>query len=193
MIDINFEIFPNLESKNLRYRRVVASDWPQLVRLRGNAETMKYIPRPLCKTESDCMFLIAKFDEGIASNSGINWGIISKESDILIGLISFHIINKQHHRAEIGYMISPEYQGKGLISEGIKTLLQYGFAALKLHSVEAMIDPDNLASERVLLANNFVKEAHFIENEFYDGKFLDKAVFSILARNFNKGTSKNYI
>ena len=184
MIAINFDVFPDLESKNLFYRRVVSSDWPQLVMLRGNAETMKYIPRPLCKTEADCLFLISKFDEGIDSDYGINWGLVLKESNTLIGLISFHIINKQHHRAEIGYMILPEFQEKGYISEGIKTLLYYGFETLKLHSVEAMIDPLNVASERVLLRNNFVKEAHFIENEYYEGKFLDKAVYSILARNF---------
>ena len=185
MMNVNFEIFPVLGSKNITYRRVVASDWPQLQILRGNADTMKYIPRPLCETESDCLLLISKFDLGIDSNIGVNWGMISKESNLLIGLISFHIIYQQHFRAEIGYMILPEYRGKGLVSEGIKTLLNYGFNVLKLNSVEAQIDPANTASEKVLLHNNFVKEAHFFENEFYDGKFLDKAVFSILARNFN--------
>ena len=166
------------------FRLVISTDWPQLVLLRGNAETMKYIPRPLCKTEADCLFLISKFDDGIDTNAGINWGMVSKETNLLIGLISFHIILKQHFRAEIGYMILPEHRGKGLVSEGIQRLLKYGFQTLKLHSVEAIIDPENLASEAVLLRNNFVKEGHFLESEFYDGKFLNKAIYSILDRNF---------
>ena len=184
MLTINFDNFPNLTSDNLNFRRVVATDWEQLQVLRGNPETMKYIPRPLCKTKDDCFFLIAKFDEGIDGNFGINWGIVSKKSNLLIGLISFHIILKQHYRAEIGYMILPEYQGQGLISEGIQTLLNYGFQTLKLNSIEAIIDPENKASEKVLLRNKFVKEGHFLESECYEGTFLNKAVYSILKKNY---------
>ena len=51
---------------------------------------------------------------------------------------------------------------------------------MQLHSIEGVIDPDNEASERVLQKCGFVKEAHFKENEFYDGKFIDAVVYSKL-------------
>jgi [ribosomal protein S5]-alanine N-acetyltransferase len=51
---------------------------------------------------------------------------------------------------------------------------------MKLHSIEAIIDPKNIGSEKVLLKNGFVKEAHFIENEFYNGQFLDTVIYSRL-------------
>jgi ribosomal-protein-alanine N-acetyltransferase len=72
------------------------------------------------------------------------------------------------------------------MSEAIKAVLEYGFEQMGLHSVEAIIDPKNIASERVLQKNGFVKEAHILENEFWDGKFLDTAIYSLLRRNFKK-------
>ena len=53
-----------------------------------------------------------------------------------------------------------------------------------MHSIEAVIDPDNIASEKVLLKNNFVKEAHILENELYEGTFWDTVIYSILKRNY---------
>jgi ribosomal-protein-alanine N-acetyltransferase len=53
---------------------------------------------------------------------------------------------------------------------------------MQLHSIEAIIDPENRASERVLQKSGFVKEAHILENEFYDGKFLDTVIYSLLKR-----------
>lgn len=51
---------------------------------------------------------------------------------------------------------------------------------MKLHSIEAMIDPKNHGSARVLEKNNFVKVAHLKENEFYEGRFLDTVIYSLL-------------
>jgi ribosomal-protein-alanine N-acetyltransferase len=77
-------------------------------------------------------------------------------------------------------MLLPEFHGKGIISEAIKEVVNYGFNEMKLHSIEAIIDPENFGSARVLEKNNFVKEAHLKENEFYEGRFLDTVIYSIL-------------
>ena len=83
-------------------------------------------------------------------------------------------------------MLLPEFQNRGIISEAIQEVVNYGFTKMKLHSIQAVIDPNNLSSEKVLRKNGFVKEAHFIENEFANGKFWDSVVYSLLKRNFKK-------
>jgi ribosomal-protein-alanine N-acetyltransferase len=40
-------------------------------------------------------------------------------------------------------MILPEYHGKGIMTKAIKAAVKYGFETLKLHSSEAVIDPEN--------------------------------------------------
>ena len=183
MLEINFHPFKNLETERLFFRRVDHNDVSEILALRGNPETMKYIPRSLTKTKEEALEHIDMIETKIVNNEGINWAVTLKGNPKLIGLIGLYRVKPEHHRAEIGYMILPEYNGKGIVTESIKAILDYAFYDMKLHSVEAIIDPQNMGSEKVLQKNGFVKEAHFIENEFYDGKFLDAAVYSILNRN----------
>lgn len=180
MININFSPFQNLETERLLLRRVVNEDVNEIFALRSDQEVMKYIPRPLVKTEEEALAHIAMIDEKIDSNEGINWAITLKDNPKLIGIIGHYRIRPEHFRAEIGYMVLPEYQGKGIISEAIKEVVKYGFEVMKLHSIEAIIDPENFASEKVLQKNGFVKEAHLKENEYYEGRFLDTVIYSIL-------------
>jgi ribosomal-protein-alanine N-acetyltransferase len=77
-------------------------------------------------------------------------------------------------------MILPEHNGKGIVTEAIKAVIKYGFETLKLHSIGAVIDPENVASAKVLKKNGFVKEAHLKENEFFEGRYLDSVIYSLL-------------
>lgn len=186
MLEINFHPFQNLETKRLLLRRIDENDIAEVLALRGNPETMKYIPRLLAKTEEDALAHINMINEKIDTNIGINWGITIKRNSKIIGIIGHYRIQPENHRAEIGYMSLPEYHGKGYITEAIKAVVEYGFEQMNLHSVEAIIDPENIASERVLQKNGFIKEAHILENELWEGKFWDTVIYSLLKRNFKK-------
>ena len=180
MLSINFSPFPNLETERLFLRRVDVKDVNEIIALRSNPETMKYIPRPLVKTTEDALEHIAMMDAKIENNEGINWAITQKGNPKLIGVIGHYRIKPEHYRAEIGYMLLPEFSGKGIISEAVKEVVKYGFKGMQLHSIEAVIDPENNASAKVLEKNGFVKEAHLKENEFFEGRFLDSIIYSLL-------------
>ncbi|MDI1316983.1 GNAT family N-acetyltransferase [Flavobacterium sp.] len=186
MLIINFHPFQNLETERLLLRRLNEKDFEEVMALRGNPETMKFIPRPLVKTKEEALEHLAMIEEKIINNTGINWGITIKGNPKIIGIIGHYKIQPENHRAEIGYMSLLETYGKGYITEAIKVVLAYGFDQMKLHSVEAIIDPDNIASEKVLLKNGFVKEAHILENELWDGKYWDTVIYSLLKRNYIK-------
>ena len=186
MLNINFEPFPNLETNRLLLRRLENSDVKEVFALRSNPSTMKFIPRPLVRSDEEALEHIAMINTKIDNNEGINWAITLKGNPKLIGIIGHYRIQPQNYRAEIGYMILPEYNGQGIVAEAIKEVVRYGFEEMNLHSIEAIIDPLNLASERVLQKNGFVKEAHILENEFFDGKFIDTVIYSLLKRNFKE-------
>ena len=186
MLEINFHPFKNLESKRLLLRRVIETDVDEIFELRSNPETMKFIPRPLAKTKEDALVHFKTINENIENNKGINWAITLKGNPKLIGIIGHYRIQPENHRCEIGYMILPQYNGHGIVTEAIKLVLEYGFDDLQMHSIEAVIDSENKASERGLQKNGFVKEAHILENELWDGKFWDTVIYSILKRNFKR-------
>lgn len=183
MLEINFTPFHNLESDRLLLRRVTTADVAAVFELRSNPETMQYVPRPLVKNHDEALAHIATIEAKIESNEGINWAITLKGESKMLGIIGHYRIQPENYRAEIGYMILPEYQGMGITSEAVELVVKYGFETMKLHSIEGIIDPDNIASAKVLEKNGFVKEAHFKENEFYNGKFMDTAIYSLLNKD----------
>lgn len=181
MLKINFLPFPILTTQRLLLRQVNADDVDTVLSLRSNHEVMKYIPRPYLKTKEEAMELITVFDDKIENGIGINWGIaLLEEPEKIIGIIGHYRIKHEHYRAEVGYMLFPEHSGKGIVSEALEKVVDYGFNEMKLHSIEAILDPENVASEKVLLKNGFVKEAHLLENEYYEGRFLDSMIYSKL-------------
>lgn len=186
MLTINFHPFKNLETNRLLLRRVSADDLSEIMELRGNPETMKFIPRPLVTNSMEALAHFKMIDDKIEKNEGINWAITLKGNPKLIGIIGHYRIKPENYRCEMGYMILPQYNNQGITTEAIKVVLEYGFDDLQMHSIEAIIDPENYASERVLQKNGFVKEAHILENEFYDGKFIDTVIYSLLKRNFKR-------
>ena len=180
MLEFNFSPFPTIETERLLLRRITNKDVNEIFELRSNPQTMKYIPRPLVKNTEDALEHIAMIEDKIVTNVGINWGITLKDNSKLLGIIGYYRMQPENYRAEIGYMLLPEFHGKGIIPEAVNRLITYGFEDLKLHSIEAVIDPENYASEKVLQKCGFVKEAHLKESEFYEGRFLDSVIYSLL-------------
>ncbi len=187
MLEYKLLPFKNLETTRLLLRRLNENDLEEVYQLRSNPDTMKFVPRPLCKNKEEALAHIKLINDRIDSNEGINWAITYKDNPLkFIGIVGHYKIQSENYRSEIGYMILPEYNGKGITTEALNAVLIYGFEDLKLHSTEAIIDPENYASEKVLLKNGFVKEAHILENGFWNGKFLDTVIYSLLKRNFKK-------
>jgi ribosomal-protein-alanine N-acetyltransferase len=180
MLKLNLHPFPLLETPRLKLRKLAETDVKEVFLLRSDMEVMKYIPRPLALSLQDALDHMEKLAQSLAANESINWAISRKGKDQLIGTIGLFNLQLENFRAEIGYMLLPAFQGMGLMDEALKAVVAYSFENLNFHSLEAVIDPLNTASERLLLQNNFVKEAHFKEKTFYKGVFLDDVVYSLL-------------
>ena len=183
MLLLNFNPFPELFTERLLLREISAADVKEVFQLRSNKNVMQFIDKPLAQTTDDAMALIQKIEDGHEKNENITWAITLQNRPELIGTIGFWHIDKENYRAEIGYLLHPGFQGKRLMQEAIEMVLKYGFQTMRLHSVEANVNPANNASIKLLEKNKFVKEAHFKENYFYDGKFLDSAIYSLLTGN----------
>lgn len=179
-LNTNFSIFPILETANLVLREVVEKDVDEVFFLRSDKEIMKYIPRPLAKTKADALERIQMFRDHKENEEGIHWAITTNRNDRMTGIISLFKIDKENFRAEIGYILHPDHQGKGILGEALQKVMEFGFTHCNFHMLTAVIDPRNSASERVLQRANFTKEAHFKEDFYYDGEFLDSIHYSII-------------
>ena len=181
MLSPNFSPFPELSTTRLLLRQLTLADAPSVQHLRSNKAVMQYINRPLTQTLQEAEAWVLVVLEALAANNGITWCICLKEApQEHIGTIGLWRIEKENYRAEIGYMLEPHLQGKGLMYEALQAVVEYGFRELKLHSIEARIDPRNSASAALLKKGGFVQEGYFRENYRLDDSFADTAVWSLL-------------
>ncbi len=179
-LQIYFDPFPELTTKRLRLRFLDLEDAADYFEIRSDEQVMKYLARPKAQTIEDVIQVIKRVHDSIQKNTGICWAICLKEDPKIIGTIGFYRSQLEHFRTEIGYEMRPEYWGKGIMSEAMRAVLDYVFHKLNFHSVEANIDPINKKSSGILERNHFLKEAHFRENYYFNGKFTDSAIYSLL-------------
>jgi len=185
MLEVNFTPFPELQTKRLILRKLNDDDAEQFFKLRSTEQVMKYIGKKPMASIAEAFDFIKMINDLLDNNSGITWAIAMKEEPRkLIGTIGLWRLIKEHFRAEIGYMLLPEFWRKGITKEAIIKVLDFGFNELKLHSVEGKITPLNIASAKILESTGFVREAYFKEDFFFEGKFEDTAIYSLLGRNF---------
>jgi ribosomal-protein-alanine N-acetyltransferase len=162
----------------LKLRQFNASDVGELFALRSNKSIMQFIPRPLAKSKNDAEQLIQRFNDSIHANEAITWAITLKSDNTVIGTIGYVKIDKANYRAELGYLLDSKHRGKGIMMEAVSSAVKYGFESLRLHSIEAVVHPDNKASSKLLLNSSFVREGSFKDFQFFEGKFLDADIYT---------------
>lgn len=181
MLTFHWPTFPVLATERLVLRELRPSDVEQVFAMRSDPEVMRHVNRPLAQTIDDASALIHQINTKTREHEAVHWAITVRGEDVFIGLIGYWRIVKEHHLAELGYMLAHAHWGKGYISEAIGAVVPCGFDALGLHRVEAITRPANVASIRALEKNGFLLEGHLKENMFWNGAFHDSLHFGRLA------------
>jgi [ribosomal protein S5]-alanine N-acetyltransferase len=180
MLELNFAPFPIIKTERLLLRQINNEDVNEIFVLRSDERVMRYIDKSPAQSLDDAYEFLTRIAELEKNTEAVTWGIALRDEPHLIGTICLWNIQKEHYRAEVGYNLLPDYWGKGIMQESIKEVIDYGFNAMKLHSIEANVNPDNAASIRLLERNKFKREAYYKENFYFNGKFLDTAIYSLL-------------
>ena len=180
MNDLSFAPFPDLYTRRLMLRQLRPTDDKEIIVLRSDEKILQFLVIPKCNDLLEAKQFIDKINNGIDKDEWIYWGITEKNDETLIGTICLWNISKNDSRAEVGYALHPDFQGKGFMGEAMDVVLDYGFTKMDLHSIEAHVHPDNQLSINLLQKKGFIEEAHFKENVFFNGKFLDTVVYSRL-------------
>lgn len=180
MLELKIDPFPILHTSRFILREITMADADAVFAIRSDERVMQFIGKPRAKELQDSIDLIERLKRDQATSSSITWGISRQDDHALIGMIGFYRIQLDHYRGEVGYTLHADHWRKGIMGEALKAVVSHGFNGLGFHSIEARTDPKNVASNALLLANGFKREGLFKENYFWNGKFLDSAVYSML-------------
>lgn len=181
MLELDLSTFPAITTHRLHLRELTHADAPALFTLRADERVMRHIPRPPARAIEDALGTIDLIARDRAAGQGITWAIAPRTGGDMIGTIGYYRLKPDHHRAEVGYLLAPAEWGKGFMSEALAAVVREGFQRFGFHSIEAITDPRNTASNRVLEREGFVREALLREDHLWNNAFQDSAVYAILA------------
>ncbi|MBL7697153.1 MAG: GNAT family N-acetyltransferase [Chitinophagaceae bacterium] len=182
MVRLQFDPFPEIRTARLRLRKVTTADAHEMFFLRSDAEVQRFVDRPRAVSVEDAVRYIDDMNHLIAKNEVILWGISLVPDDKMIGYICLFHVDRANARCEVGYVLHTAYHRKGIMKEALAAVVDYGFKTIRFHTITADINPQNIASIALLRSLGFVQEAYFKENCFFNGKFLDTAIFTKINR-----------
>jgi ribosomal-protein-alanine N-acetyltransferase len=178
MLDLDFFPFPELKTERILLRKIKMEDAPEIFFLRSDEKVLRFIGKEPATSLKEAEDFINLVNAALTSNESIIWAITLRDNPHqVIGTICFWQIQPENYRAEIGYVLHPDFWRRGIMKETIQKVLEYGFKSMKLHRVEARISAGNIASAATLEATGFVKEAHLKEDYFFRGNFEDTIIY----------------
>jgi len=123
----------------------------------------------------------------MASDSHRGFLVVLRQSGDIVGAILLNnIIRGSLQGAFLGYYAFVSHAGKGLMREGMRLVLKHAFQKLKLHRLEANIQPKNHASIELMRSCGFVREGFSRRYLKVNGRWKDHERWAILAEDMRR-------
>jgi ribosomal-protein-alanine N-acetyltransferase len=164
-----------LETARLRLRVFVPEDWRAVHAYLSAPGVRDFVPQWPATAEQT-----REFVRESAGDPPRRYAVVLRDTNAVAGHLDFHPwFGPQTF--EIGWVVSPEHQGRGHATEGALRLLAHGFDVLGLHRVVATCQPQNTQSVRVMEKLGLRREAHFRKCMLApDGSWWDEYLYALL-------------
>ena len=182
-----YDVFSNMKSlacDRLLLRplcREDAEDMYCYARREDVTEYLLWLPHPSVAYTHD---YLAYIEERYALGLFYDWAVVEKESGRMIGTCGFTSIDAPNDTGEIGYVLNPEYHGRGYGTEAAARVMRYGFEELGLHRIEAKFMQGNEASLHVMEKLGMRFEGYRRDGMLVKGKYRTIGVCAILANEW---------
>jgi ribosomal-protein-serine acetyltransferase len=114
-----------------------------------------------------------------ARNDG--FGALVVDGETIIGSMGFHRIDWANRATSLGYWLSADRQGAGIMTAAVRALVCHAFTAWELHRVEIDAAVANVRSRAIPERLGFVEEGVRRDGERFGDRYVDLVVYSMLA------------
>lgn len=143
-----------LETARLILRELTIDDVEGMFSLDSDDLVHTYLGANSIKSKAESLAQINFIRDQYIKNGIGRWAVIDKKTNEFLGWAGFKLITEETNRHinyyDLGYRFIRQHWGKGYATEVAKALLNYGFDVLKLKTIYAIADIENLASIKVL-------------------------------------------
>jgi RimJ/RimL family protein N-acetyltransferase len=178
-----------IETEQLTIRALRPDDGADIHAIYADPEVSRYLYTEPMDAEAGRRYAAERCDPVIGTDGdGVNLAAELRGTGQVVATFYISLVSTTHAQGEIGYVVSPEYAGRGLATQGALAVLSIGFERWDLHRMIGRCDARNLASAAVLRRVGMRQEALFRENEWVKGEWTDELVFAILAEDWRDRT-----
>lgn len=175
-----FSKIPTVYTDRLILRRMKptdADDMFEYAKRQDVTEFLRWYPHQSIRYTSDYLkYVSARYKLG----DFYDWAVIEKESGKMIGTCGFTSFDLPHDCAEIGYVLNPDFHGRGYATEAAKRVIDFGFTELNLHRIEAKFMKENTASLHVMEKLGMTLEGYRRDGMLIKQKYRTIGICSIL-------------
>ncbi len=136
------------------------------------------------KTPEDTLHFINGARDQAQRNETLTLGILFEQT--LCGVISYHRFDWANRSSMIGYWLAENLQGRGIMTDACRTMLDHGFGRLGLHRIEIRCAAGNKKSCMIPERLGFTREAYVRDAEWLYDHYVDLIVYSMLAPDWKK-------
>lgn len=179
-----FAELPTLETERLLLRKVIRDDVADMYHYGSQEEVARYVTWERHRTPADTEGFVDFILDQYANGKLAPWGIEHKESGKLIGTIDYVLWQVKHRVGEIGYVLTPDYWGQGLMTEAAKAVVDFGFQRMDLVRVQAKCFVQNQASARVMEKVGMSFEGVNRQSMLVKGRHEDLKMYAILREEY---------
>ena len=169
-----------IATARLRLRPMRRDDTEGLFLVFSDAQAMRYWSSPPHGSPLLTAEVIERAQMAFIAGDGIEWAITRAGDDTAVGKIGHWRWQRAHSRSEVGFILRRDLWGQGLAAEALAAVVDWGFARLELHSVEAQLDAENVASQRTLEHVGFRREGRLRQSYFDGRQFRDTLLYGKL-------------
>lgn len=171
--------------KKLKLRRVEVSDAGEIYRLIESCRSYLSEWLPWVDATGGVADTIYFINENKDKNlfNGRETYVMIFEGQIT-GMIDLHNGDRYNKKAEIGYWLAEEYQGKGIVTSACKVLINKAFFEYDINRIVIRAAEGNEKSRRIPERLGFIKEGIEREGEAMRGRFFDLCVYSVLKKEW---------
>ena len=171
--------FPKLDTERLHLIEITQFHLNDFYKLFSDERVARYYNIVPFVEEKDAQKYLDWFAHRFKEKLGIRWGIALKGEEHIIGTLGFNHFHR-HHRANVGFDLQVDFWNKGVITEALRAVIDFGFKDLEVNRIDAEVMRGNLASERVLSKLGFRREGVLRDWMYWNEKYYDMTMFSLL-------------
>ncbi len=175
---------PELTTARMRLREPTLDDAEPLFKMYGDPEVMRYVGRPPHTRVEEIRERLTRDLEAIHRGESARWVLTPLGEPQVIGSVGLFHWSQSDYRAEIGYLLGREHWGRALMKEVLPAVVRFGFEVMRLHRIDAQVDPENIASLKLLEGLGFKREGVLRESTFANGRFYDTVMLGLLVREW---------